>query len=213
MSNNKNKLRTELTNLYGGTNKFLTNAEITTLVNKSSGSNHLNIKKQAYKQAYSKYYNHVFGNVFNKMLQIVKSEMKPSPQCPTGVNSESVIKAAERSVEKRFGRGTTQGVKAGMVVGGVIGGATGKGVDAIFGAGKKIAQFCKGNPTNPRCKNNFGSNSESNNETPNTNPKNKINRMHYLTNENKKGFKNRLNGGEAPQSVLKAAGAIRQLRN
>jgi hypothetical protein len=147
------------------------------------------------------------------MLQIVKSEMKPSPQCPTGVNSESVIKAAERSVEKRFGRGTTQGVKAGMVVGGVIGGATGKGVDAIFGAGKKIAQFCKGNPTNPRCKNNFGSNSESNNETPNTNPKNKINRMHYLTNENKKGFKNRLNGGEAPESVLKAAGAIRQLRN
>ena len=29
---NKNKLRTELTNLYGGTNKFLTNAEITTIV-------------------------------------------------------------------------------------------------------------------------------------------------------------------------------------
>ena len=176
MSNTKNKLRTELTNLYGGTNKFLTNAEITTLVNKSSGSNHLNIKKRAYKQAYSKYYNHVFGNVFNKMLQIVKSEMKPSPQCPTGVNSESVIKAAERSVEKRFGRGTTQGVKAGMVVGGVIGGATGAaatlaargGIATARGLGTaagKIAQFCKGNPTHSKC-NNF----QSSNERPNGRP-------------------------------------------
>jgi len=42
---NKNKLRSELTNLYGGTNKFLTNAEITTIVNRSTGSNHLNLKK------------------------------------------------------------------------------------------------------------------------------------------------------------------------
>jgi hypothetical protein len=111
-----------------------------------------------------------------------------------------------------------------VMAGGAIGGATGAaatlaargGIATARGLGTaagKIAQFCKGNPTNPRCKNNFGSNSESNNETPNTNPKNKINRMHYLTNENKKGFKNRLNGGEAPESVLKAAGAIRQLRN
>jgi hypothetical protein len=76
MSNNKNKLRTELTNLYGGTNKFLANAEITTLVNKSTGSNHLNIKKRAYKEAYSKYYNHLFGNVFNKMMKIVEGEKK-----------------------------------------------------------------------------------------------------------------------------------------
>jgi hypothetical protein len=209
MSNNKNKLRTELTNLYGGTNKFLTNAEITTIVNRSTGSNHLNLKKQAYKQAYSKYYNHVFGNVFNKMMKIVKNEMKSSPQCPTGVNSGSVVKAVERSVQKRYGTGTTQGIKIGGAVGAAAGGVVGKGVDAFVGAGKKIAQFCKGNPTNSRCKNNF----ESSNETPNKNPKNKINRMQYLTNENKKGFKNRLNKGEAPQSVLKAAGALRQLRN
>lgn len=46
MSNNKNKLRSELTNLYGGTNKFLTNAEITTIVNRSTGSNHLNLKNR-----------------------------------------------------------------------------------------------------------------------------------------------------------------------
>jgi|MEHZ01.5.fsa_nt_MEHZ011578599.1_2 hypothetical protein len=215
MSNNKNKLRTELTNLYGGTNKFLTNAEITTLVNKSSGSNHLNIKKQAYKQAYSKYYNHLFGNVFNKMLQIVKSEMKPSPQCPTGVNSESVIKAAERAVQKRLpssiaGAGTIRGVKYGVMAGGAIGGATGAaatlaargGIATARGLGTaagKIAQFCKGNPTNPRCKNNFGSNSESNNETPNTNPNGANNaRPNGANNARPNGRSSRKTAGQAP---------------
>lgn len=150
----------------------------------------------------------MFGNVFNKMVKIVKSEMKSSPQCPTGVNSGSVVKAVERSVQKRYGTGTTQGIKIGGAVGAAAGGVVGKGVDAFVGAGKRLAQLCQGNPTNPRCVN-----FESSNETPNTNPKNKINRMQYLTSENKKGFKNRLNKGEAPQSVLKAAGALRQLRN
>jgi hypothetical protein len=176
MSNNKNKLRSELTNLYGGTNKFLTNAEITTIVNRSTGSNHLNLKKQAYKQAYSKYYNHVFGNVFNKMMKIVKSEMKSSPQCPTGVNSGSVVKAIERSVQKRYGTGTTQGIKIGGAVGAAAGGVVGKGVDAFVGAGKRLAQLCQGNPTNTRCVNfessneNSNSNSNSNNERPNGRP-------------------------------------------
>jgi len=165
MSNNKNKLRSELTNLYGGTNKFLTNAEITTIVNRSTGSNHLNLKKQAYKQAYSKYYNHVFGNVLNKMMKIVKSEMKSSPQCPTGVNSGSVVKAVERSVRKRYGTGTTQGIKIGGAVGAAAGGVVGKGVDAFVGAGKRLAQFCQGNPTHSKC-NNF----QSSNERPNGRP-------------------------------------------
>ena len=210
MSNNKNKLRTELTNLYGGTNKFLTNAEITTLVNKSSGSNHLNIKKQAYKQAYSKYYNHLFGNVFNKMLQIVKSEMKPSPQCPTGVNSESVIKAAERAVQKRLpssiaGAGTIRGVKYGVMAGGAIGGATGAaatlaargGIATARGLGTaagKIAQFCKGNPTNPRCKNNFGSNS---NSASNNNSENNA-RPNGANNARPNGRSSRKTAGQAP---------------
>jgi len=174
MSNNKNKLRSELTNLYGGTNKFLTNAEITTIVNRSTGLNHLNLKKQAYKQAYSKYYNHVFGNVLNKMMKIVKSEMKSSPQCPTGVNSGSVVKAVERSVRKRYGTGTTQGIKIGGAVGAAAGGVVGKGVDAFVGAGKRLAQLCQGNPNNTRCVNfessNENSNSNSNNERPNGRP-------------------------------------------
>ena len=174
MSNNKNKLRSELTNLYGGTNKFLTNVEITNLVNEYNGSNAMNVKKQAYKQAYSKYYNHVFGNVFNKMMKIVKSEMKSSPQCPTGVNSGSVVKAVERSVQKRYGTGTTRGVKYGAAAGGVVGGVVGKGVDAFVGAGKRLAQLCQGNPTNTRCVNfessNENSNSNSNNERPNGRP-------------------------------------------
>ena len=165
MSNNKNKLRSELTNLYGGTNKFLTNAEITTIVNRSTGSNHLNLKKQAYKQAYSKYYNHVFGNVLNKMMKIVKSEMKSSPQCPTGVNSGSVVKAVERSVRKRYGTGTTQGIKIGGAVGAAAGGVVGKGVDAFVGAGKRLAQLCQGNPANTRCVN-----FQSSNERPNGRP-------------------------------------------
>ena len=173
---NKNKLRTELTNLYGGTNKFLTNAEITTIVNKYNGSNAMNVKKQAYKQAYSKYYNHVFGDVFNKMMKIVKSEMKSSPQCPTGVNSGSVVKAVERSVQKRFGTGTTRGVKYGAAAGGVVGGAVGAGaslaarggIATARGLGSAVgalAQLCKGNPTNTRCVN-----FESSNERPNGRP-------------------------------------------
>ena len=214
MSNNKNKLRTELTNLYGGTNKFLTNAEITTLVNKSSGSNHLNIKKQAYKQAYSKYYNHLFGNVFNKMLQIVKSEMKPSPQCPTGVNSESVIKAAERAVQKRLpssiaGAGTIRGVKYGMVAGGAIGGATGAaatlaargGIATARGLGTaagKIAQFCKGNPNHSKCNNLGDSNSGSNSNSASNNNSENNARPNGANNARPNGRSSRKTAGQAP---------------
>jgi hypothetical protein len=214
MSNNKNKLRTELTNLYGGTNKFLTNAEITTLVNKSSGSNHLNIKKRAYKQAYSKYYNHVFGNVFNKMLQIVKSEMKPSPQCPTGVNSESVIKAAERAVQKRLpssiaGAGTIRGVKYGVVAGGAIGGATGAaatlaargGIATARGLGTaagKIAQFCKGNPNNSKCNNLGDSNSGSNSNSASNNNSENNARPNGANNARPNGRSSRKTAGQAP---------------
>jgi hypothetical protein len=173
MSNNKNKLRSELTNLYGGTNKFLTNVEITNLVTKYNGSNAMNVKKQAYKQAYSKYYNHVFGNVFNKMMKIVKSEMKSSPQCPTGVNSGSVLKAVERSVQKRYGTGTTRGVKIGGVVGAAAGGVVGAGASlaarggiatarGLGTAAGALVQFCKGNPSHASCGENSSSNERQN---------------------------------------------------
>lgn len=158
---NKNKLRTELTNLYGGTNKFLTNAEITTIVNKYNGSNAMNVKKQAYKQAYSKYYNHVFGDILHQAFM----KMKSSPQCPTGVNSEPIRKSAERYIQKHYGTGTTQGAKGGAIIGGAIGGGVGRGINVVGGgavaAARGVArtagalvQLCKGNPTHPNCNGN-----------------------------------------------------------
>ena len=153
----REELRAELKNLYGGANKFLTNTEINTLVKKSTSRNNLNIKKEAYKQAYSKYYNHVFDDILYQAFV----RMKSSPQCPTGVNSEPIRKAAERSIQKRFGTGTTQGAKSGAIIGGAIGGGVGRvGNVVVGGAGKAaqgvvrtLAQLCKTNPTHPECGN------------------------------------------------------------
>ena len=175
---NKRELRAELKNLYGGANKFLTNTEINKLVEKSTGRNNLNIKKEAYKQAYSKYYNHVFDDILYQAFM----RMKSSPQCPTGVNSEPIRKAAERSIQKRFGTVTTQGAKSGAIIGGAIGGGVGRGINVV-GRGAAaaaqgvvrtagaIAQLCKTNPTHPEC--NGNSNSNNQNRRPNGRPSRK----------------------------------------
>ncbi len=85
MSNNKNKLRSELKNLYGGTNKFLTNAEISDFVNKYTGNNSMNVKKQAYRKAYTKYMNYMAGDFTQDIIRAIKVKMKSSPKCPSGV--------------------------------------------------------------------------------------------------------------------------------
>ena len=85
MSNNKNKLRSELKNLYGGTNKFLTNAEISDFVNKYTGNNSMNVKKQAYRKAYTKYMNYMATTFTQDMIKEIKRKMKSSPKCPSGV--------------------------------------------------------------------------------------------------------------------------------
>ena len=76
MSNNKNKLRSELKNLYGGTNKFLTNAEISYFVNKYTGNNSMNVKKQAYRKAYTKYMNYMATTFTQDMIKEIKAKMK-----------------------------------------------------------------------------------------------------------------------------------------
>ena len=85
MSNNKNKLRSELNNLYGGTNGFLNNREISGFVNKYTGNNSMNVKKQAYKKAYTKYMNYMATNFTQDMIKEIKRKMKSSPKCPSGV--------------------------------------------------------------------------------------------------------------------------------
>jgi hypothetical protein len=85
MSNNKNKLRSELKNLYGGTNKFLTNVEINDFVNKYTGNNSMNVKKQAYRKAYTKYMNYMAGDFTQDIIRAIKAKMKSSPKCPSGV--------------------------------------------------------------------------------------------------------------------------------
>lgn len=85
MSNNKNKLRSELKNLYGGTNNFLTNAEISYFVNKYTGNNSMNVKKQAYRKAYTKYMNYMATTFTQDMIKEIKRKMKSSPKCPSGV--------------------------------------------------------------------------------------------------------------------------------
>ena len=85
MSNNKNKLRSELKNLYGGTNKFLTNAEISDFDNKYTGNNSMNVKKQAYRKAYTKYMNYMAGDFTQDIIRAIKAKMKSSPKCPSGV--------------------------------------------------------------------------------------------------------------------------------
>ena len=85
MSNNKNKLRSELNNLYGGTNGFLNTREISGFVNKYTGNNSMNVKKQAYKKAYTKYMNYMATNFTQDMIKEIKRKMKSSPKCPSGV--------------------------------------------------------------------------------------------------------------------------------
>ena len=85
MSNNKNKLRSELKNLYCVTNKFLTNAEISDFVNKYTGNNSMNVKKQAYRKAYTKYMNYMATTFTQDMIKEIKAKMKSSPKCPSGV--------------------------------------------------------------------------------------------------------------------------------
>jgi hypothetical protein len=87
MSNNKNKLRSELTNLYGGSNGFLNSREINGFVGKlnPNSTNTLNIKKQAYKKAYTKYMNYMATNFTQDMIKEIKRKMKSSPKCPSGV--------------------------------------------------------------------------------------------------------------------------------
>ena len=85
MSNNKNKLRSELTNLYGGTNGFLNTREISGFVNKYTGNNSMNVKKQAYKKAYTKYMNYMATNFTQDIIRTIKTKMKSSPKCPSGV--------------------------------------------------------------------------------------------------------------------------------
>ena len=104
MSNNKNKLRSELTNLYGGTNKFLTNAEISGFVNKYTGNNSMNVKKQAYRKAYTKYMNYMAGDFVQDIIRAIKAKMKSSPKCPSGV---------EGAARPSF-RGTLGAVTGGM---------------------------------------------------------------------------------------------------
>ena len=87
MNNNKNKLRAELNNLYGGRNGFLNNREISGFVSKlnRNNTNTLNIKKQAYKKAYTKYMNYMAGEFAQDVLKEIRRKMKTSPTCPSGV--------------------------------------------------------------------------------------------------------------------------------
>jgi len=87
MNNNKNKLRAELNNLYGGNNGFLNNRDINGFVGKlnRNNTNTLNIKKQAYKKAYTKYMNYMAGDFVQDIIKAIKAKMKSSPKCPSGV--------------------------------------------------------------------------------------------------------------------------------
>lgn len=99
--NNKTRLRNELTNLYGGNNGFLSNREINGFVKnlRASGSNTLNIKKQAYKKAYSKYMNYMATNFAQDMIRELKKKMKSSPKCPSGVEGGGpTLRGAIRAV-------------------------------------------------------------------------------------------------------------------
>ena len=85
MNNNKNKLRTDRNNLYGGRNGFLSNRDISGFVSKFNGGNTFNIKKQAYKKAYTKYMNYMAGEFAQDVLKEIRRKMKTSPTCPSGV--------------------------------------------------------------------------------------------------------------------------------
>ena len=72
--NNRNRLRNELTNLYGGNNGFLNSRDINGFVKnlRYNGSNTLNIKKQAYKKAYTKYMNYMAGDFTQDIIEQLK---------------------------------------------------------------------------------------------------------------------------------------------
>ena len=200
--NNKTRLRNEIKNLYGGANKFLTNAEINKLVEKSTGQNNLNIKKEAYKQAYSKYYNHVFDDILYQAFM----RMKASPQCPTGVSSEPIRRAAERAMQKRFGTGATYAAGAGAALGygaGWVGnraaGAAGKAARGVAGMATRtagaLAQLCKQNPKHSECN---GSSSGNNNNNSNNSGNNSGNNNGNNQNRRQNGRPSRSTAGQAP---------------
>jgi len=82
---NQTKLRNELTKLYGGNNGFLNNRDINGFVNKYTGNNSMNVKKQAYRKAYTKYMNYMAGDFVQDIIKAIKAKMKSSPKCPSGV--------------------------------------------------------------------------------------------------------------------------------
>ncbi len=84
-TNNKTKLRAELNNLYGGRNGFLNNGEINKLVNKYTGNNTMNVKKQAYIKASTKHMNYMATTFAQDLIRVIKEKMKSAPKCPTGV--------------------------------------------------------------------------------------------------------------------------------
>ena len=83
--NNKTNLRAEIINLYGGKNGFLNNGEINKLVNKYTGNNTMNVKKQAYSKASTKYMNYMATTFTQDVIREIRAKMKSSPKCPTGV--------------------------------------------------------------------------------------------------------------------------------
>jgi hypothetical protein len=85
ITNNKTKLRAEIRNLYGGKNGFLNNGEINKLVNKYTGNNTMNVKKQAYSKASTKYMNYMATTFTQDVIREIRAKMKSSPKCPTGV--------------------------------------------------------------------------------------------------------------------------------
>ena len=84
-TNNKTKLRAEIRNLYGGKNGFLNNGEINKLVNKYTGKNTMNVKKQAYSKASTKYMNYMATTFTQDVIREIKAKMKSSPKCPSGI--------------------------------------------------------------------------------------------------------------------------------
>lgn len=84
---NKNKLRSDIKNLYGGSNGFLNNTEINRFVSQlnKSGSNANSIKQNAYKKAYTKYMDYMTTTFAQNMITEIRRKMKSSPKCPSGV--------------------------------------------------------------------------------------------------------------------------------
>ena len=123
MSINKNKLRTDIRNMYG---EFLNNREVNVLVKKYNGSNSSTIKKEAYGTAYGKYYN----SVFNNAVKLIKK----SPPCPSGAKGQILA-----DTYKRAFKAAAQQVGAGVATGTVVGAGVGAGVDKVATTAFKAA--------------------------------------------------------------------------